>query len=301
MKLSLKDVFIVWKYEWFDLYRSRLAIFWLSLYLLGALSSSLFFIMVIGGIENKIAQETNLSETKKAGAMTSSLQESRQFREIVTQLVGDAELARQFMTAPLIALFFGWMSLTFAPFLVILLSSESVSSDISSGAARFSLFRTSRLAYVLGKGASQATLVLAGIVLSALITWLVGMFRLSSFKAESAAWYLLIYSLRSWIYTLPFLGLGLAVSQVIKSVQLSRAVGIVIFFATVIFYRIADQFSAEGFARIWELLIIVLPQGHRLDFWRPDLMSQVSAVSFSLGLAFLYFMAGYYLFSRKDI
>lgn len=297
----IRDILTVCRYDWLASYRSKLTIFWMLIYLLGSLASTSVFVFVLKKAETEVANQIKLRGTEKPGAMAASLQETETFQRLIGELLGDEELASSIMKQPLLGIFFGWLTLGLAPILVILLSSESISSDVSNGSVRYSLFRTSRIAWCIGKAVSITLLMFLCIVISAVGVWIIGYFYLAKFEGTTLIFSLLSFSWKGCIYSIPFLGLGLAVSQVIRSVQLSRALGIGVYFIISILYKIADNYAGEGISRLWDLVIVLLPKGHSLDFWRPDFMHLLNASLFCIGLGILYFFAGYAFFSRKDI
>jgi ABC-type transport system involved in multi-copper enzyme maturation permease subunit len=301
MSGGLRDFGVVAKHDLLDSYRSRRVIVWIIIYLLGSIASTLLFIKVIREIETEMAKVVHLSATEKPGTMTASVMESDSFKNVIASLVGDKELAARLVQTPPLGLFFGWLSLTFAPILVILLSSESISSEVASRSARFSVFRTSRLSWTLGKAMGQALVLLLALLLSGIGAWIIGLFRMSQFDALKTLLCVLEFIGKTWVYSLAYLGLAFAVSQWTRSVQLSRSLGILLYFLMAILSALANHYSGEGWKRLWELAIILTPQGHHLDFWRPEAMHQLNAFLFSIGLSALYFFSGYAVFSRRDL
>ncbi|RME02224.1 MAG: hypothetical protein D6812_06605, partial [Deltaproteobacteria bacterium] len=262
-------------FEWSYAWRNRRALVLLALYLLGAVGSALLFTHVIGKIENEVARALSVSPTRNPGAMTQSLLQDRKVREIMTALVQDEELARQLLDIPLFTLFYGWLSFTFVPLLVILTASEVVASDLRLGAQRFLLQRISRLAYALGKLAGQGLQLLILLLLSVLCTWVVGDLRMATFEPVKTAVTMVGFTLRVWIYALPFLGIALGSSLVTKTENGARSLALILFFALVALRGVSEYYLERvdlslGVRQLWTTLVLFLPQEHRLTLWRPE-------------------------------
>ena len=59
--------------------------------------------------------------------------------------------------------------------------------------------------------------------------------------------------------------------------------------------------AGEGWRRIWDLVNLLTPGGHRQGLWWGDAAHVVPAVGFLLGLAAAYLLAGYARFARRDL
>ncbi len=297
----IKDVYIVAIADLRDSFRSRRAILWIFFFLLASIIASSIFVYSISRIEMELAKAMHVSTESTPGTVTTSIWESDTFFHMMSNLLGDAELARSLIQTPPLALFYGWFILAAAPILIMMLSSESISIDVSSGAARFVLFRTSKLSWCLGKALGQAVLLLAALLVGGVYIWALGIFRLANFQPMSTAIYLLLLIIKTWCYSMAFLGLAFCISQVFKSVQLARSMGLLAYILMAILSETADHYSGAGWSRIWELVYSLTPQAHKLDLWRPNLHALLSGMVFSLALGALYFYIGHFIFSRKDL
>ena len=178
----LRDAWVVASFELRDSLRSRKALVLLVLYVAGAGAGTGIFVRVLSAIETALASTLQVAATNRPGAMTQALLQTREFHDIVESLIGDEHLADALVHIPPIALFYGWLAMTFVPFLVILLASDTVASEVSTGAARYSLFRTDRLAWAVGKLAGQAALVGLGIAAGGVASYVIGWIFLSAFE-----------------------------------------------------------------------------------------------------------------------
>ena len=120
--------------------------------------------------------------------------------------------------------FFGWAAMTFLPWLVLFTSSESIAGDVSSRAIRYSVLRTGRLSFAVGKALGQLVLVAGVTVLAALSFYLVGWTSIAGFEAADTAAGLLSYLPRILLYLLPFLAWAMCASMLTASANLARIV-----------------------------------------------------------------------------
>ena len=301
MKFSeVKDIATVASFEITDSYHSRRALLWLILYLMGVILAVLIFITVLHQIELQVAKAVAVDGTSKPGVMTGEIWKSSQFRDIVRKLVDDDSLADTLIHTPPLALFYGWFSLTFAPLLVILLASENISNELSTGAARFILFRTTKARWSIGKFAGIAVLLLIVLAFGAACGTILGWFRLKNMQLTATMVSISIMTLKTWIYSLSFLGLALGISQATKSVALARTMGLTAYLAFSILSKVSEVYSGSGIQRLWELVHILIPNSHGLNLWYNDFTHGGRALLIVLILGCFYFFLGYILFEKRD-
>jgi ABC-type transport system involved in multi-copper enzyme maturation permease subunit len=289
---------------WFDLresLRSRQAVALLIIYLLGSMAATGLFVALLSEIENALADSLSVSQTDRPGAMTEVLMESEEMLEIASGLIGDRELAEELVSIPPIALFYGWLSLTFVPLLVAFTSADTVSSELSSGSARFVLFRIDRLHWTLGKLGGQTLLMIVGILSGAMGVWIIGFAALASFQPAATALWLLKLSMQASIYGFTFLGLTLGISQVNRSSHSSRALALLLLIALGIGGILTGSETLQQHAPVLLSSIHPLfPNAHRIDLWRPDLLSRLPSILMLLAMSATYFGAGHMVMSRRD-
>lgn len=301
MNSNLKDILLITNYDWRDSFGSKRILFLFAIYLSVALLSTLLFISMLHTVESEVAKEMGLAETNKTGTLTSTFKESETFKRIVFKFVDDEQLANKILKIPTIPLFYGWLSFVISPFLVILLSSESISRTVSTGYIRFNIFRTSRFAWVAGKGLSQAMMLFFALLLGAAGVFVVGWIQMSTFDLPLNAWFLLVFTLKGWVFSLPFLGIALAVSQCVRSVYLSLFLGIVSLMTLTTVYWTGTALSGDGFSQIWDFAISLTPQSYRFDLMIPVMSKNITAGLYLLGLTCLYFFSGYFIFTKRDL
>ncbi len=298
---TLRNIGTVAWHELVDSIRSRRAIVLLILYMLGAVAATLVFVKVLHELENMLEKTVGIAEAQKAGGTTSALWKNAQFRDMISHFVGSQEAAARLLTFTPLALFFGWLSFTFMPLLVILMSSARISEEIWSGSVRFVMFRTSRLSWCAGKFLGQALQLLAALLLSALAAWVTGWLRLAFFAPLPNAIDLLVFAFKAWVYGIAFLGLATGVSQAVASPNVATALGFVAMVAVGILSSIASWVQMQPWRTILETLNMLLPGGHQMDLWLTDVAHALPATLFVLCLGAAYALAGYASFARRNL
>jgi ABC-type transport system involved in multi-copper enzyme maturation permease subunit len=220
---------------------------------------------------------------------------------MISALIGDRDVAQSLMSMPPIALLYGFLAFFYTPFFVLLTATPRVAGDVWTGAARFVLFRTSRAAWVLGKLLGQAALVLLAIGLGALGAWCLARIRLEGMDGMAAARGMAIMGFKAWIFSLPFLGLALGISQLVRSPNTANALGFIAWLGTGILAVTAKRFAGDGLRAGWDLALMLVPQGYQLDLWRLDLTSMATATVYLLALGAAYTAIGFAVFSRRDM
>ena len=298
---TLRNTWTVARHELVDSIRSRRAIVLLILYVLGAVAATLLFVKLLHTLENQLEKAIGVAEAQKAGGTSSALWKNQMFKGMLSHVVGSDAAAIKLLSFTPLALFYGWISFTFTPLLVILMSSARISEEIWSGSVRFVMFRTSRLSWCAGKFAGQALQLLVALLLSALAAWVTGWFRLAFFAPLPNAIDLLVFALKAWVYSIAFLGLATGVSQAVASPNVATALGFVAMVVVGILHSIASWVTMQPWRMILETTDMMLPGGHQLDLWLTDAAHAVPAVLFVLCLGTAYALAGYVSFSRRNL
>lgn len=290
---------------WFDLFesvRSRKFLALLVLHLLGAVVSTAGFVEVLQEIETTMADTLAVASTDKPGVMTSTLMESEEFLEVLSRLLKDPELAAELVSLPPIALFYSWLIFFALPVLVIVTSSDAISSELASGSARYAMFRTSRMAWAVGKLGGQSLLMAIMIFAGAIGVWVVAYFTLGTFDGVETAWWLGRFGLRATVYGFAFLGLALGVSQLTASVNGSRALGLLALIGFGVAGRLLMWDEIGEHVPSWLTTFAPLfPNTHKIDLWRPDLMDRGPAMVMLFGLGVAFFTAGHWRLARRDV
>lgn len=301
MNKSAQTIWLIASNELADSVRSRRVLVMVAMYLVGAMAGTALFIKVLQSIEGQLVNSLGLVAANNTGSVTATLWKSNAFREMLTHLIGDRKLAESLLAVPPLALYYGWLSFAFAPVLVILTSSTRIAEEVANGSVRFVMFRAARSQWCLGKFAGQAVQILGALLLSAAGAWVVGCFRMHSFESLATARFMLLYALKAWLYTLPFLALALAVSQLFSTPNLALAFGVMALIAMAVLTHVSAWLTGEGWRRGWDVVNAWTPGGHRQDLWWGDAAHLVPAVVFLMVLAGAYLLTGYARFARRDL
>lgn len=298
---ALTDARIVASFELVEALRSRRVLVLALMYVGGAVAGSILFIDLLASIESTLARTLLVADPSRPGAMTQALMQSEQFRGVLNRLIRDRELTERLIELPPLATFYGWLALTFLPVLVMLTSVESVSQDLQSGAARFSLVRCDRLSWAVGKLLGQSALMLTSLTLGSIATLLVGIFRMNGVAIWDTLLWLVMLSGRASVYGFAYVGLALGLSQLTKSVQVARALGLSVL-ALLGMLRAAfdSDWVLERAPVLAATLRVFLPRSHQLDLWRPELAERLPAMVMLVALGICYFALGHAYRKRKD-
>jgi ABC-type transport system involved in multi-copper enzyme maturation permease subunit len=284
-----------------DSIRSRRVWVFLLLYLAGSVAATILFLNILQKMETHLVSTLGLNPATEPGGVTATLWKSDAFQRMMTQLIGDRKLAESLLSIPPLALFWGWLCLTFGPLLVTLTASVRIAEEVWSGSVRFVLFRTTRLSWVTGKFLGQAVQLLLAFLLSALGAWVVGAVRMNSFEPLPTALALLAFALKAWVYGLAYLGLATAVSQMFASPNVASALSFGVLMVVGMIHGAATFVKAAAWRPTLEILDLLTPAGHRLDLWRPDAAHLVPALVYLVVLAFGYLFLGHLVFRRRDL
>jgi ABC-type transport system involved in multi-copper enzyme maturation permease subunit len=298
-----RSTLTVANHELADSVRSRRAIVLLILYFAGSVAGTLVFTKILHQVENQVVKAMGLDPAKNPGGVTATLWESSAFKEIVVNLVGNRETAEDLLRIPPIALFYGWLSFTFAPLLVMLTAAPRIAEEVWSGSVRFALFRTSRSAWCMGKFIGQACQLLLALILSALGAWLVGILRIDHFAALQSATSMASFALKAWVYSLAFLGLATGISQFFSSPTIASAISFIALIVMAALGGLSSHFAKPDtiWGRTWDLVNLSIPSGYKIDLWRTDPAHVIPAVVFLTALGLVYMLIGQTYFSRRDL
>lgn len=301
---SMRDAWLVARFELLRAIRTWQALAIVVLYVVTTAGAARIFVNILEVFERSVAQALGAPATDYPGAMMDRLLENDELRELVAAMVGDAALVDSVLAWPLLAVFHLWIGIALTPFLAAATSAESISVDLRSRALRFELQRTGRLELVVGRFLGQALLTLAASLLSVTATFTIGMLYMVGNDPLVLIGALAAFSLRSWAFGLPFLGIGVACSQLTASPAWARVLAIVACAGTWMAYGAAHAFAEWSEDSAWGLVsdaaLQVLPQGWVVGLWQPGAWWLTSATVFlALGLAAT--GAGYVRFARRDL
>ncbi|MBK7585917.1 MAG: ABC transporter permease subunit [Myxococcales bacterium] len=294
MKYS-NSIRLVASFDLLESLKSRKAVVLLSLYMVGALGASGIFIRLLGIVRERLAEEVGQAIDTKM------LMENPGMARLLGSLTGDAEVGRAVASIPPIAIFYGWLAMNFVPLLVLFTSADAISGDVASGAVRYSLFRTDRLSWAIGKLIGQTCLMALGVLVGALACWATGMIWLDGMPPVDSAVWLLRISGRAIIYSFAYLGMVMCASQLTRTNARAGGLALLLTFVSSLAGSIFQaDLVVEQAPGLFRVLSKLVPAGHHLALWHPGLVQSGSAMFglISIGLAF--FALGFWRFSTRD-
>jgi ABC-type transport system involved in multi-copper enzyme maturation permease subunit len=300
MKSPWRDVLITTRHELSDAMRSRRAAVVILLYLAILILSFNSSISLLHRIEQQLAEALALAPGG-AGSITQSLWESERFRRMMDKIVGGSDIARGLVRIPPLALLYGWLAFALTPVLVLLTTSTRIAEEVASGSVRFALFRTSRLAWVLGKFLGQALLVALAIGLSAAGAWSLARFRVPGSEPAGFALAMLLFAGKTAVLSLTFIGLSLGCSQLTRSPHVATVLSFLAWIVLGAGSFFAERGDGTGWSRVWSLLNLLTPGGHDTDLWRMDAPHATANLLFLMLLGLFYLWLGYARLSRRDL
>lgn len=294
--LNGKKLQIVARFELLEALRSRLFIIVVSMYGAGAAIGSYAFLKAIAAAESAVRDQLSA----RMGIDAAKLPPDLVRENLVPVALGmfEPQVRDELLKMPLLSIFYGLMALNFVALLVLVVSTGTMAADLSSGAARFALFRCDRLTWALGKMTGQELLLAAGLLVGALTAGLVGVGVDDGFKAETWVW-LLRTSFRAWLYGSAYLGLFCGISLISRSALKARALALFIWIGIGITHSIvtADAINERLPLRP---LGYMFPASHREALWSPDWGTYLPAAAALLAFGAVCFGLGHYIFTRRD-
>jgi ABC-type transport system involved in multi-copper enzyme maturation permease subunit len=293
----LRIIRLVAGFDLLESLRSRKAIALLLLYLVASLGGSAIFIHVLGELRDSIGQELGLM-----GRMaTLALLQSEELVQLIGKLVGDESLARSLLSIPVLALFYGWFSMTFIPLLVVLTSADAIAGELASGSVRYALFRVDRLSWALGKLVGQLCLMTLGVALGAIGCYLLGLILLDDFEPLASAWWIARLAGRSAVYGFAYLGVGLCASQLVRTRAMARGLGLLLlFFCWLVGHLLGSSYVTDLSPTVASGAQQLFPNAHSLDLWRPEVLDRGLAMAALLLIGLGFFALGFWRLARRD-
>jgi hypothetical protein len=300
-----RDTLLVARFELAEALRSRLLLVMMLLFMAGGALGAWGYTAFVSTIESGAAR-FNLGPQpgEKPGAALGRLRESRSYRDLVHMIVRDDEKKADYFAAlPPLVVFYGWAALAFTPWLVLFTSAETIASEVASRGIRFTLLRTRRLAYALGKGLGQAAIVAGVTAASGLVFFFVAWLRLAGFEGRATALGMLGLWPRLMIYNLPMLAWALLASMVTASANLARVLSLGGAVGLAIIAQVTTLAAARGgsLALLWKALGFLMPFGHKDGLQYPPGPDFVTDIAVCLALTVLYFSVGYAVLRRRDV
>ncbi|MDZ4197672.1 MAG: ABC transporter permease subunit, partial [Kiritimatiellia bacterium] len=263
----LRQIGLIFRQEMSDALRSRRAAVVLLLYLAAATLTMNGSLSLLQRLESELASVLQLPASAEPGVVTQALWKSERFRNMVARAAGSTSLVAELVGLSPIVLIYAGLAFFYTPFLAVLVAAPRLSEDLSHGSVRFVVSRAPRGAWSAGKGLAQVGLIAFSLLMGAAGAWIVARFRMPGADALELALGFASESGRALIYTLPFIGLAVGISQTTRSPNRAIGFGLALLFMLGILAWACSRYEGEGWAQIWTALRRCLPQAYRMDLW----------------------------------
>jgi len=223
---SLRDTFVVGRFHLMRSLRTRSALLLCLALTTASMGGAWVFVQVLHQFESATARALMVPETSKPGAMYSALQEREEFIEFMTEIVKSPERLEWAFSLPFLSITHFWLLLGILPFLAAAAGSEVLTGDVKDRSLRYEILRTGRIEVVMGRFLGQLALVFVAVIVASLGTWVIAMTCMIQQDPIQQMASLLTMAPRLCAWSVPFLGAGVAISQIAGSPNGSRALAI---------------------------------------------------------------------------
>ena len=290
---SLRDTFIVARFHLRRALRTRSAVGLCLIYTLVTTGSAWIFTRVLLEVEKQVARMLMVPEVSKPGTMLDTLRERGDLADMFDDFLEDPGQVSWALDQPFLTVIHFWICLGAMPFLAAAAGAETVSPHIRNRAIRFESLRTGRLELVAGRFLGQAVLIGVALFLAVGGTWAVAMLAMVEQPPLLQLTSLLAITPRIWIWSLPFLGLGMACSQLFSNVNFARS------FGWILWGRL-HSYWLRDLGWLTDLVAPLMPHDYALDLWGPGwAWASSGGILAAIGLAAT--LAAYPLFRRRNL
>lgn len=293
--MNLRRILQVARFEWFDALRSRRATVVLILYLAASLISMNGAISVLGKMESQLAEMLQLPADDSRGVVSAALWKSKRFQKMVRSALGDSLVYDDICGRHPAELLYAWFAFFYVPLLTMLVAGNRAADELHSGSVRYMIARVTRIEWSLGKYIGISGLLFAGIAAGSATAWAVAAYRLSGADIPALFPAMLVWGVKSWVYSLSWLGLALGISHLAESGAKATALGIA---AMVAFF--AAPALLKHFAGDFPALQLLFPGGVEDALWRFSPGPVAYATLWLAALGILYLSVGMAVFVRRD-
>lgn len=294
--LDPKKLQIVARFELLEALRSRLFIIVVSMYGAGAAISSYVFVRIVAASEVMVRQQLAAQLKIDEALIPANLVREKLLPGGLSYL--DPALKEALLSMPLLSIWYGLVSLSFVALLVLVVSTGTMAADLSSGAARYALFRCDRLTWALGKLAGQELLLGVGLLIGALTAGLVGFAVDDAFEQKTWLW-LLVASGRAWLYGSAYLGLFCGISLISRSPLVARALALFAWIGIGILHTVVTSETVNEKVPV-KALGYAFPAAHKESLWSLEWGTALPAAAALLAFGAVCFAAGHAVFKRRD-
>ncbi len=296
--LDAKKLWIVARFELLEAIRSRLFVVAMALYGAGAALGSYVFIKAMAAAEtaarHSLASSLGIDESQLPANLV-----REKALPMIASLVDDESLRQELLRMPPLSIFYGFMTLNVVAALVLVVSTGTMAADISSGAARYTLFRCDRLTWAAGKLLGQEAVLAAGLSLGALVAGGIGMMFESSYQPETWLW-LGRASFRAWLYANAYLGLFTGLSLVAGSPMKARALALFSWIGLGVAHSLLTADFANQHLPWLHYLGVLFPAAHHQALWSPSWSTYLPSAFALLIIGVTGFILGHRVFQGRD-
>jgi ABC-2 family transporter protein len=302
-RVFARDVALVARFELSESLRSRLLVVMILLFVGGGALGAWLYSTAVQEAEERAASVLGAPTAGAPGATVRRLRDTQSYRQVLRFFIRDEKKADYFAAFPPIVVFYAFVSFIFSPWLILFTSAETIASEVASRAIRYSLLRTSKLAYALGKGLGQLAILVGVTGLAALVFYAIAWSKLAGFEAGATAAGLVSYWPRIVLYTLPFLAWALFASMATASTNLARILSLGGAVVLAILYGVSESAPPDRpiLASALSLLGMLTPFGHAEGLRYPLGGALPADLATCLILSVLYFSAGFVILRRRDV
>lgn len=298
---ALQEIFWVARYEVGEAMRTRLFQMGLLAWLGGLGAFNGLLLVILSHLENEAADLMGVAHTWRPGAMLAQLQADGKLDEFAEILGGEGR-ASSLLRDPLLGLWSSGFSMALLPILALFVTSASISSEVQSRAIRYLACRTDRLRIALGKLLGQIGFLGISLLCGCVLTWVMGM----TLMVKVPAWGLamaLVYRIPAIVaFSLPFVGLGMASSQLSSSPNGARFVSLLLFFGLFVVSAILPNYvGIDTLGRLADLALLLSPFTTWQPLWSDNASENIQAALRAAAIAVGVFSVGLVRFSRRDL
>jgi len=291
VRSTLRDALLIARFELSESLRARRALALSTLFLLTALGLAFAYSEAVEATRHAIGDQQILR-----GAANTA------YEQLLLYLAdGNRRVARFMAEQPPAALFLVKIATWFVPILVALTSAEGIASDLGSRAARYTLLRTSRLSFALGKVFGQALLVAVVLGASAVLFLLVAVARTRGFDLFGSAVGILRFSPFVLSHALCFVAVAALASQVVTSPAAARALSLALLVAAGLLLGAPALIRWLGLPSAFGWVSELSPYAHHDLAFAPHAAMRAVGVLVYLALASLFFAIGYLRLRWRDV
>ena len=298
---SMRDAAQVARFHVGKAVRTRTLMFMVSIYVIAAAGIAWIFRGIIHELEKNAANLLHVPVTDTPGAMIDTLREQGDLADTLRALVPEPGLLDWALQLPILTVSHFWMALGTLPFLAAAAGAEIISPAIKDRSLRFELVRTGRLELVMGRWGGQAILMMFATLMSILGPWVIGVFFMANQPPVAQASTLLMVTPRLIAWSLPFLGLGVACSQLTANTNGARTLALGSVVGTWILWgTLKTDWLADHVPILADILSPLMPQNYVTGLWGAGNGWMISATILTgLGLAFM--LAVFPFFQRRNL